>query len=167
MVYSTRKLLFAFPPFPIPDHAQFPSDPFWRDSARCSLLGLPLKMFIGGQGSYESAGRAKKICQECAVRMECLVDGMNSPVGVWGGTSYEDRKVVKKLIGKGWRIEEAIAWVDEGAKREKVRDILLLRRAPRNVDGPVDGDPCDDDGGSEPTEMDLTGCEAAAEQEPA
>lgn len=185
-----RRSFLAFPSFPLPPHIDFDSDPYWRDRARCSLLKLPLKLFCGEQGSWERAIRARKVCRDCDVRMECLIDGMNAPVGIWGGTSYEERKLVKKLIRKGWTIEETMAWVDEGANVAMVREFLGLKTpGPKPSPSPsppssslssssissavprpcesIDSESSDDECCAEPAEMDFSYSHSECEQEPA
>ena len=53
----------------------------------------------GGVG----AAKAKAICATCEVRSECLAYVFTLPAGtagVWGGTSFADRQVMRRRLGE-------------------------------------------------------------------
>ena len=43
---------------------------------------------------------AKTICRRCTVRAECLAEALGDPglVGVWGGTTERDRRVLRRAL---------------------------------------------------------------------
>jgi WhiB family redox-sensing transcriptional regulator len=58
-----------------------------------------------GTGAYfpergVSTARAKGVCAACAVRRECLAYALADPdlVGVWGGTSEAERRVMRRRV---------------------------------------------------------------------
>jgi hypothetical protein len=68
----------------------------------CNEQGIPSDIFFAdstmGNNSYirECERTAKEICKECPVRMKCLeVAIANSEVGIWGGTTDEDRNKIR------------------------------------------------------------------------
>ncbi|HEV2761220.1 MAG TPA: WhiB family transcriptional regulator [Acidimicrobiales bacterium] len=71
----------------------------WRAQARC--LGSDPDLFfpLGGTGEpLAQAEAAKRICHECEVRNVCLQFALetNQVTGVWGGTTEEERKSVRR-----------------------------------------------------------------------
>ena len=44
---------------------------------------------------------AKEICAECPVRLLCLEHALeaNEQYGIWGGTTYKERKLMKRRTG--------------------------------------------------------------------
>jgi WhiB family redox-sensing transcriptional regulator len=71
----------------------------WRAQARC--LGSDPDLFfpLGGTGEpLAQAETAKRICQECEVRNVCLQYALetNQVTGVWGGTTEEERRSVRR-----------------------------------------------------------------------
>lgn len=41
---------------------------------------------------------AKAVCRDCPARTECLDAGLHEQYGIWGGTSEEDRKALRKRL---------------------------------------------------------------------
>lgn len=69
----------------------------WRDHAACS--GLPHSVFFPVGDDMEAAiANAKKICAICAVSDDCLEFALetNQRAGVWGGSSEEDRRALRR-----------------------------------------------------------------------
>ena len=71
----------------------------WRAEARC--LGSDPALFfpLGGTGEpLAQALAAKAVCQSCAVRPPCLQFALetNQVTGVWGGTTEEERRSVRR-----------------------------------------------------------------------
>ena len=71
----------------------------WRAQARC--LGSDPELFfpLGGTGEpLAQAETAKRICHECEVRDLCLQYALetNQVTGVWGGTTEEERRSVRR-----------------------------------------------------------------------
>jgi len=70
------------------------SDPTWATRAACAGIA-PDRLF--GKGAEQRDARS--ICFSCPVRMECLIEALEteSVFGVWGGlTERERRALVRK-----------------------------------------------------------------------
>jgi len=80
-------------------------DTAWMDDAACS--GLPVEWFFIEIGC--SAKKARSVCATCPVKAECLQYGVNETEGIWGGTSDEQRRVLRRtgVIGEIWKKEPA------------------------------------------------------------
>lgn len=96
-------------------------DEAWRQLAQCFIERVPLGVFIGEQGHWDTVRKAKEVCRRCEVREECLLDGIKEKEGVWGGTSVDDRKFVRDYVGKGGTIEEALMYVDAADRAREGR----------------------------------------------
>jgi WhiB family redox-sensing transcriptional regulator len=66
----------------------------WRDHANC--LGVDADLFFPERGAHGQTADAKAVCAGCSVRAECLDYGMHERIGVWGGTSENDRKRIRR-----------------------------------------------------------------------
>jgi WhiB family redox-sensing transcriptional regulator len=71
----------------------------WRDQAACRDCAPELFFPIGSTGM--AAGEilaAKEVCLVCPVREECLQFAFktNQESGIWGGTSEEERRRLRK-----------------------------------------------------------------------
>lgn len=68
----------------------------WKDRGLCK--GDKSFFPPAGKGSSvtKMVRRAKAICQECPVREECLAYGMHERSGVWGGTSENERRILRR-----------------------------------------------------------------------
>jgi WhiB family transcriptional regulator, redox-sensing transcriptional regulator len=69
----------------------------WRDVAACS--GLPHAVFFPvGDDLEDAIASAKGICAVCPVTDDCLEFALetNQKAGIWGGTSEEDRKALRR-----------------------------------------------------------------------
>ncbi|MGI8807121.1 MAG: WhiB family transcriptional regulator [Acidimicrobiales bacterium] len=74
-------------------------DKRWRAQARC--LGSDPDIFfpLGATGEpLAQAETAKRICHGCGVRTVCLQFALetNQMTGVWGGTTEEERRSVRR-----------------------------------------------------------------------
>jgi len=71
----------------------------WRHNAACREIDDPDIFFpIGTTGpALEQIDAAKRICQKCCVRSQCLEWALSTgqDIGVWGGLSEEERKEVQ------------------------------------------------------------------------
>jgi WhiB family redox-sensing transcriptional regulator len=76
---------------------EVPPRPDWWDRAACRAQG-PKSFFAEGQGSepQRRVAEARKVCQGCSVRIECLEANIDEKFGVWGGTSVEERLEIKR-----------------------------------------------------------------------
>lgn len=74
----------------------------WRERALCH--GLTDTFFPGtGRKGWNEAQRAKAICEACPVGLECLAAALRTQqgfndLGLWAGTSREDRKELRQLL---------------------------------------------------------------------
>ncbi len=71
----------------------------WRDEAKC--LGSDPALFfpLGMTGEpLAQAQAAKRICHTCPVRPPCLTFALetNQDTGVWGGTTEDERRVLRR-----------------------------------------------------------------------
>jgi WhiB family redox-sensing transcriptional regulator len=62
-----------------------------------------------GQALLQIA-RAKEVCDECTVRTECLEFAIetNQDTGIWGGTSEEERRQIRREIAMRARAQRAV-----------------------------------------------------------
>ena len=71
----------------------------WRSAAACRSADPDLFFPITAAGpAVRQIERAKTICAGCGVRRECLEFALatNQESGVWGGTSEEERRKLRK-----------------------------------------------------------------------
>jgi len=71
----------------------------WRDFAACRDTDPDLFFPVGTTGvALEQIKASKRICKTCEVRAECLQFALatNQESGVWGGTSEEERRALRK-----------------------------------------------------------------------
>jgi WhiB family redox-sensing transcriptional regulator len=68
----------------------------WQESALCAQTD-PESFFPEKGGSTREA---KKVCQSCDVRLECLEYALASDerFGIWGGLSERERRKLKKRV---------------------------------------------------------------------
>lgn len=74
----------------------------WRDDAAC--LGEDIELFFP-ERSQTLAARAKAICAECPVRIDCLDESIanGERFGIWGGLDQEERRRVARRRRNGRR----------------------------------------------------------------
>lgn len=75
--------------------------PEWFTRAACRGVGN--EAFFPERGDPDALAEARKYCNRCPVRAECLADCLAQPrsgleVGVWGGTSGNQRR---KMLANG------------------------------------------------------------------
>jgi WhiB family transcriptional regulator, redox-sensing transcriptional regulator len=71
----------------------------WRDRAACRDMDPDLFFPIGTTGpALDQIEAARAICRLCAVKDPCLEYALvtNQEAGVWGGTSEEERRRLRK-----------------------------------------------------------------------
>ena len=71
----------------------------WRQDAACRDLDPNLFFPVGVTGpAVDQIATAKEICSGCPVRAECLDFAItsNQEFGVWGGTSEDERRVLRR-----------------------------------------------------------------------
>lgn len=74
-------------------------DVTWHDRARCR--GEALNLFFGGEGERRPERelrehRAKQVCGDCFFQARCLDQNIDEKSGVFGGTTPEERKIVRR-----------------------------------------------------------------------
>jgi WhiB family redox-sensing transcriptional regulator len=70
--------------------------PEWTKLARCSEVDPEL--FFPERGDAFGPGKAKRICNSCEVKVECLQYSLdnNEQFGVWGGLGENDRRRLRR-----------------------------------------------------------------------
>ena len=84
----------------------------WRQDAECRDLDPNLFFPIGVTGAaVDQIAAAKGICSACPVRAECLEFAIttNQEFGVWGGTSEDERRVLRRQWRARQRAQKVIA----------------------------------------------------------
>lgn len=83
------------------------ADYSWRDEAICRETDPDLFFPIGTTGqALLQIDRAKQVCDECTVQVSCLEFALetNQDSGIWGGTSEEERRDIRRRIAARNRI---------------------------------------------------------------
>lgn len=78
-------------------HNAHPNDD-WRHQAACKGEDPELFFPVSDVGpSIEQIERAKSFCQNCPVLNECLREALEAGLdfGIWGGTTEQERRVLK------------------------------------------------------------------------
>ena len=83
-----------------------PDDADWMDQALCAQTDP--ESFYPEKGG--STREAKKTCEQCLVRAECLdwALGNDERFGIWGGLSERERRAISKTLQQGPTDEPAI-----------------------------------------------------------
>lgn len=71
----------------------------WREQASCRDTDPDLFFPVGTTGpAVEQIAAAKAVCQDCDARPACLEFALetNQESGIWGGTSEEERRKLRK-----------------------------------------------------------------------
>ena len=71
----------------------------WRDRASCRDTSPELFFPIGTTGlALDQIDAAKQVCEECPVAGQCLEFALatNQEAGVWGGTTEDERRRLRK-----------------------------------------------------------------------
>ena len=71
----------------------------WRDFSACRDTNPDLFFPVGTTGpAIEQIEQAKAVCRECPVQTACLEFALvtNQDSGVWGGTSEEERRKLRR-----------------------------------------------------------------------
>lgn len=77
----------------------------WRDRAACQGTDPELFFPAGSTGvAVDHTQAARAVCESCGVRAACLQFALetNQEAGIWGGTSEEERRRLRRtwLIGR-------------------------------------------------------------------
>ncbi len=71
----------------------------WREQSLCRDSNPELFFPIGSTGvALDQIDTAKSICDECLAQPECLEFALatNQEAGVWGGTTEEERRTLRR-----------------------------------------------------------------------
>jgi WhiB family redox-sensing transcriptional regulator len=81
------------------------TDDDWRDQAAC--LGLDPQVFY--PTTDEEADDARRICDACAVKSECLEYALarREKDGIWGGATERDRRRIIRQRRRAARLAQA------------------------------------------------------------
>jgi WhiB family redox-sensing transcriptional regulator len=74
-------------------------EPDWRRHAACRDTDPDLFFPVGTTGpAVEQIDSAKTVCRQCEAQADCLDFAIvtNQDSGVWGGTSEEERRVLRR-----------------------------------------------------------------------
>jgi WhiB family redox-sensing transcriptional regulator len=77
------------------------ADYTWRNEAVCKDTDPELFFPVGTTGqALLQIDRAKEVCDECPVKVRCLDFAIetNQDSGIWGGTSEEERRDIRRRI---------------------------------------------------------------------
>ena len=77
------------------------ADYSWRKGAICRDTDPDLFFPVGTTGyALVQIDRAKQVCGECPVNEACLEYALetNQDAGIWGGTSEEERRVLRRRM---------------------------------------------------------------------
>ncbi len=73
------------------DHSE--DDQLWKLDGACRSADP--ETFFPTRGEMDLIAKAKRICNGCPVKDECLAYGMEEKFGVWGGTSEKERRGIR------------------------------------------------------------------------
>lgn len=77
------------------------ADYSWRQQAVCRDTDPELFFPVGSTGqALLQLSKAKETCNQCTVKIECLQFAIdtNQDSGVWGGTSEDERRTIRRQI---------------------------------------------------------------------
>ena len=75
----------------------------WRDDAVCRDADPDLFFPVGTTGPARSdVDEAKRICRACPAQTQCLSWALDhgGTDGVWGGTTADERRVIRRLSSR-------------------------------------------------------------------
>jgi WhiB family redox-sensing transcriptional regulator len=86
----------------------------WQDDAKCRGMDTELFYYphlIRGPQRRAYAARAKAICKDCPVKLQCLKDAIDRDdrSSIQGGASPEDRGVISSETSPNWSLEKVLA----------------------------------------------------------
>lgn len=83
------------------------ADYSWRNHAICRDTDPELFFPVGTTGyALVQVDRAKEVCRQCPVKTQCLDYALetNQDSGIWGGTSEEERRDIRRDIARRARL---------------------------------------------------------------
>lgn len=76
----------------------------WRSRAAC--LGMDVNIFFEYGRRERDIRRARRVCQECPVRAECLNENLDIRFGMYGGMTEFDRAALKRRMRRQARLAQ-------------------------------------------------------------
>ena len=85
----------------------------------------PESLFVSGAAQH----KAKSVCSECVVRIDCLADALDSQTefGVWGGLTERERRELLR------RLPDVASWREFLASDERVQAFGMSRQPRRRA----------------------------------
>lgn len=107
--------------------------PDWHEHAACRGMMLSEDdpdFFIKRGDQLQMLKRVRKVCEECTVVEECLDYAlrMNISVGVWGGASANERRVIRKERGMSGTEDTYFEDLMNEARRATIDRLTLQSR---------------------------------------
>jgi WhiB family redox-sensing transcriptional regulator len=69
----------------------------WREQGACNNPYVDYTVFFPPYDSPSGNAAAKKICDRCPVKAQCLAWALKyDEMGIWGGTGEADRRAIKR-----------------------------------------------------------------------
>lgn len=69
----------------------------WRHDAACR--GMDVDLFFPHDKDWREAEPGKAVCAVCPVSDQCLLDNIDEPYGVFGGTTPIERRILRRQLG--------------------------------------------------------------------
>jgi len=88
------------------------ADYTWRKNALCRDTDPELFFPVGSTGqALQQISAAKEVCCECTVKTECLEFAIetNQDCGIWGGTSEDERRNIRRQMAADRRAARVAA----------------------------------------------------------
>jgi len=92
--------------------SEVPKPDQWRHRASCRSVDPDLFFPVGTTGlALEQIADAKAVCARCCVQEQCLEYALatNQDSGVWGGTSEEERRALRRQWLRARRAAATVA----------------------------------------------------------
>lgn len=70
----------------------------WRKGALCANWGFEVPDMYPNELHHEAVREAKRFCQMCPVRSECLAEALDRSerYGIWGGMDFRERSALRR-----------------------------------------------------------------------
>ncbi len=80
----------------------------WRNYAACINLDADdaQNTFFVDKAGY-TYRKARAYCANCSVVVDCLIEGMDNELGMWGCTSPNEREDISSFMQAGYNLKKA------------------------------------------------------------
>lgn len=95
----------------------------WENDQPAHIPHNP-EVFFPRRADGGQCAPAKKVCNGCPVKVECLTAGIREPFGVWGGLSEKERREAHRMNKQGMPIPEILAHFDRIEPKRRRKDAL-------------------------------------------